>query len=61
MQHRVMPETDDPRIHVRVDSELKKKVGIAADLEGESDSEFIRETLREATSHVNLDQLSPAE
>lgn len=55
-----MPE-DDPRIHVRVDSELKKKVGIAADLEEESDSEFIRRTLRDATSHVDLEQLSPAE
>lgn len=55
-----MPD-DDPRIHIRVDSELKKKVGIAADLEEVSDSEFIRETLREATEHVDLDALTPAE
>jgi uncharacterized protein (DUF1778 family) len=56
-----MPGDDDPRIHVRVNNDLKKKVGIAADLEGVSDSEFIRETLRDATDHVDLEQLTPAE
>ncbi len=56
-----MPENDDPRIHIRVDSELKKKVGIAAGLEGVSNSEYIRNQLRDATSHVDLDELVPAD
>ncbi|MDS0280330.1 ribbon-helix-helix protein, CopG family [Halomicroarcula sp. S1AR25-4] len=56
-----MPEDDDPRIHIRVDSELKRKVGVAAELEGLSTSEFVREQLRGATEHIDVDQLSPAE
>lgn len=56
-----MPDDDDPRIHIRVDSELKRQVGVAAELEGLSTSEFVRQQLRDAAGHIDLDQLEPAE
>jgi len=51
-------DDDDPRIHVRVDSDLKKKVGVAAELEDLSTSEFVRKELRESTEHIDLDDIA---
>jgi len=57
MQHMTVQNTDDPRIHVRVDSDLKKKVGVAAELNGLSTSEFIRQELRDTTRHIDIDDI----
>jgi len=56
-----MQANEEPRLHIRVEPELKRKVGAAAKLEDLSMSEFVREELRGATEHIDLDQLTRAE
>ena len=56
-----MPENDDPRLHIRLESDLKRSIDAAARLEGMSTSAWVREKLRDASTHIDVEQLTPAE
>lgn len=58
---RAMPENDDPRLHIRLESDLKRSIDAAARLEGMSTSAWVREKLRDASTHIDVEQLTPAE